>query len=82
MIQLMEYEFQSFRKAYPQMQYLECRPKFDLKTGKVVHPTKQQYLDLLKEVARQTKNNYFGLYFTGSTIRYSGDWAVAGQTYE
>jgi hypothetical protein len=27
-------------------------------------------------VAKNTKNSYFGLYFSGSTISRSGDWAV------
>ena len=43
----------------------------------MVHPTKQEYLSLLVEKARQVGYyGYLGLYFSGSTFWKTGDWAV------
>ena len=33
-------------------------------------------MDKITEIVSKTTNSYFGLYFTGSTVTRSGDWAV------
>ena len=75
---LLDLEFSIFQKSYPQMEYHKCMPIFF--SGKVSHPRKQEYLAAIDQISRTLAHKgssaYFGLYFSGSTIRMSGDWAV------
>ena len=42
-VKLLEAEFASFQKAYPQMRYLVCAPKIQ-PDGSILHPTKKDYI--------------------------------------
>ena len=57
------------------MKYIQCKPTI-LPTGQVQHPTKQEYLEVIKQAASLTNQGYFGVYYSGSTNKYTGDWAV------
>lgn len=56
------------------MKYIPCKPK--IINNKIVHPKKLEYFDTIAQAAKETTEHYFGLYFSGSTFRQTGDWAV------
>ena len=82
---LLDSEFNIFQKSYPQMEYHKCMPLI-LPSGAVSHPRKQDYLKAIEEISKKVVHKgssaYFGLYFSGSTIRMSGDWAVLNESGE
>lgn len=59
------------------MDYTIVLPTFDEATGEVHFPTRQNYLEGLRQVITDSKpNRYFGIYYSGMTFAESGDWAV------
>ena len=59
------------------MKYIQCKPTIS-PTGQVKHPKKQEYLNVINQAASLTNQGYFGIYFSGSTNKHTGDWAVMG----
>ena len=74
-------EFEAFKKSYPKMKYIEVKPLILGEIGswqcKVQKPNKKDFLQaIVTAIQHSYKSNYIGLYFSGSTIGDSGDWAV------
>jgi hypothetical protein len=74
-------EFDCFKSAYPAMNFIEVKPKLvdhpSLIACHITWPTKKDYLMAVSEAIKQSKHSmYFGLYYSGSTMVDTGDWAV------
>lgn len=66
-----------FEEAYPSMDYTIVAPIIDQKSGEICYPTRQNYLDGLRQVITESKKvRYFGIYYSGMTFTQSGDWVV------
>ena len=75
---MLEEEFSIFQKAYPKMTYLKCAPKLDTASSghQIKCPTKSAYLKTIRSAIQKSSAKHFGIYYTGSTYRHSGDWVV------
>ncbi len=63
------------------MNFIEVMPKLvgdpDLTSCQVQAPSKSHYLAAVATAIKQSSSsNYFGLYYSGSTMAETGDWAV------
>ena len=57
------------------MSFIEVLPTYE--SNKVKHPKRKEYLAAITQAILQSKSSmYFGVYFTGSTMIETGDWAV------
>ena len=70
-------DFKMFKESYPTMSFTEVRPCIDKKTNEIIYPCKADYLNaLFKMISKSKANRYFGVYYSGMTHAYSGNWVV------
>lgn len=66
-----------FKHSYPTMTFVECAPTLTSDGEGVKYPTKQDYINKIREVINISHGRqYFGLYYTGVTDVHSGNWVV------
>ena len=57
------------------MSFIEVLPTYE--SDKLEHPKRKEYLDAITHaIIQSASSRYFGVYFTGSTMIETGDWAV------
>ena len=82
-IEFMEKEFEFFKKAYPTMTFVECKPSIDKETGKLNFPTHSDYIKTYTNVVQTSfMRRYFGCYYSGMTELGTGNWVTLPDSYK
>ena len=82
-IEFMEAEFSVFKKAYPTMTFVECKPEIDKETGELKFPTHSDYMKTYSKVVETSfMRAYFGCYYSGMTEIGTGNWVVLPDSYK